>query len=284
MHHARPPTACATDSPRERRRGRHRRRRALASPGSSAAARRPAAARRGRSRSPRPTRPSAQRSQPSASAARRDARACPAMPGMGGTHERGRRRRGHRRGRDDRDPRVRPRLHAGRDRRSRPPGRTTVTFVNDGATTHDITFADGTKLSADAEADGDRHGRPSRPRASTFLCSIPGHAAGGHDRVDHGRRGRAGGRRRRARPPSPTTAAPVADPNAPPYVLRDADRPGRPGRHGPRHRLADHRDGHDRRQGLRRPRLDVRRDGPRAGHPGPPRRHGPRPPDQPDAR
>ena len=58
------------------------------------------------------------------------------------------------------------------------PGTYAVTFVNDGGTLHDLTFADGTKISAEAHsfasgsvtiaADG-----------LTFICSVPGHAEAG---------------------------------------------------------------------------------------------------------
>ena len=58
------------------------------------------------------------------------------------------------------------------------PGTYTVTFVNDGGTFHDVTFADGTVIGADGHktatgevtigADG-----------MTFICSVPGHADGG---------------------------------------------------------------------------------------------------------
>jgi plastocyanin len=58
------------------------------------------------------------------------------------------------------------------------PGTYTVTFVNDGGTYHDVTFADGTVIGADGHesatgevtigADG-----------MTFICSVPGHADGG---------------------------------------------------------------------------------------------------------
>jgi nitrite reductase (NO-forming) len=97
-----------------------------------------------------------------------------------------------------------------------------VSFKNTGSTTHDVTFADGTKLVADA-------GQSAKAMVTvpagglTFLCSIPGHA-------DAGMKGEVmveGGAA-----PAPTTApstatdgAPVADPNAPKYTLVDAKAP-----------------------------------------------------------
>jgi nitrite reductase (NO-forming) len=97
-----------------------------------------------------------------------------------------------------------------------------VTFHNTGSTLHDLTFADGTRISADAGATAS--GKVTVPAGGlTFLCSIPGHA-------DAGMKGAisvVGGSA--AVSPAPTASgtapAPVADPNAPPYVLRDAAAP-----------------------------------------------------------
>src|SRR5689334_18684251 len=97
-----------------------------------------------------------------------------------------------------------------------------VTFTNTGSTTHDVTFADGTKLTADAGATV--KGTVNVPAAGIgFLCSIPGHAAAGMT----GKLTVAGAApaASAAPPTSATSAAPVADPNAPPYVLRDATAP-----------------------------------------------------------
>ena len=53
-----------------------------------------------------------------------------------------------------------------------------VTFINDGATTHDLSFADGVKLSADSKQTVT--GSVTVPAGGlTFLCSIPGHAQAG---------------------------------------------------------------------------------------------------------
>ena len=104
-------------------------------------------------------------------------------------------------------------------------GPVAVTFVNDGATAHNITFADGTALSADAGKTAT--GTVTIPAAGlSFLCSIPGHAAAGMT----GSIAVAGGSAMpgmSAAPtnPSTTVAAPVADPNAPKYTLVDATAP-----------------------------------------------------------
>ncbi len=98
-----------------------------------------------------------------------------------------------------------------------------VTFKNTGSIPHDLTFADGTKLAANA---GETvTGKVAVPAAGiTFICSIPGHAEAGM---------KGCGQRLRARPPSggdshggpaPTTDV-AADPNAPEYTLYDATAP-----------------------------------------------------------
>jgi FtsP/CotA-like multicopper oxidase with cupredoxin domain len=53
-----------------------------------------------------------------------------------------------------------------------------VTFVNDGGTLHDLTFADGTKIEAAAHTTAG--GQVTIPAAGlSFICSVPGHADGG---------------------------------------------------------------------------------------------------------
>ena len=97
-----------------------------------------------------------------------------------------------------------------------------VEFKNTGSTLHDVTFADGTKLSA--EGGKSATGTVTVPAAGlAFLCSIPGHA-------DAGMKGEvmvAGAAP--AATPAPvaggTSTAPVADPNAPKYTLFDATAP-----------------------------------------------------------
>ena len=97
-----------------------------------------------------------------------------------------------------------------------------VEFKNTGSTLHDVTFADGTKISA--EGGTSATGTVTVPAAGlAFVCSIPGHA-------DAGMKGEvmvAGAAP--AASPGPvaagTSAAPVADPNAPKYTLFDATAP-----------------------------------------------------------
>jgi nitrite reductase (NO-forming) len=99
-----------------------------------------------------------------------------------------------------------------------------VTFANTGATTHDLTFADGTKLVA--EAGQTTTADVAIPAGGlAFVCSIPGHAqAGMTGQVSV--EGQAAGMPGMSGTPSTTAdAAPVADPNAPPYVLQDPRAP-----------------------------------------------------------
>jgi FtsP/CotA-like multicopper oxidase with cupredoxin domain len=58
------------------------------------------------------------------------------------------------------------------------PGTYEVTFVNDGGTFHDVTFADGTVIGAEGHATAT--GTVTIPaEGMSFLCSVPGHADGG---------------------------------------------------------------------------------------------------------
>ena len=58
------------------------------------------------------------------------------------------------------------------------PGTYTVNFVNDGGTLHDVTFADGTTISAEGHATAT--GEVTVPaEGMTFICSVPGHADAG---------------------------------------------------------------------------------------------------------
>jgi manganese oxidase len=58
------------------------------------------------------------------------------------------------------------------------PGTYEVTFVNDGGTFHDVTFADGTVIGAEGHATAT--GMVTTPaEGMSFLCSVPGHADGG---------------------------------------------------------------------------------------------------------
>jgi nitrite reductase (NO-forming) len=98
-----------------------------------------------------------------------------------------------------------------------------VTFRNTGSVPHDITFADGTKIPAGPGATAG--GNVTIPEGGlTFICSIPGHEqAGMKGAVTVGGSEPApsvdghGG-------PLPTGSV-AADPNAPPYKLRDPTAP-----------------------------------------------------------
>ena len=58
------------------------------------------------------------------------------------------------------------------------PGEYTVTFVNDGGTLHDVTFADGTKIEAQGRQQAS--GTVTIPAEGLeFICSVPGHADSG---------------------------------------------------------------------------------------------------------
>ncbi len=58
------------------------------------------------------------------------------------------------------------------------PGTYAVTFTNDGGVLHDLTFADGTKISAEAHTVAT--GEVTIPAGGlTFICSVPGHADAG---------------------------------------------------------------------------------------------------------
>jgi FtsP/CotA-like multicopper oxidase with cupredoxin domain/plastocyanin len=58
------------------------------------------------------------------------------------------------------------------------PGTYDVAFVNDGGVLHDVTFADGTKIAAEAHSTAT--GQITIPAGGlTFICSVPGHADGG---------------------------------------------------------------------------------------------------------
>ena len=100
------------------------------------------------------------------------------------------------------------------------PGLYAVTFVNDGAVVHDLTFADGTVLLA--EAGQSATGEVVVPvEGLGYLCSVPGHAAGGME-------GRATTRGTAAVPAAPASsevATVEPDPNASAYELREPAAP-----------------------------------------------------------
>jgi nitrite reductase (NO-forming) len=101
-----------------------------------------------------------------------------------------------------------------------------VSLKNTGSTLHDITFPDGTTLTA--EAGQTATASVAVPETGlAFLCSIPGHA-------DAGMKGEitvaAAGMPGMSESPAPAAApagaaAPVADPNAPAYTLFDPAAP-----------------------------------------------------------
>ena len=103
------------------------------------------------------------------------------------------------------------------------PGTYPVTFKNTGSALHDVTFADGTKLTADPGATV--KGTVDVPAGGlTFLCSIPGHAPAGMTGTVTVA-GSAPAPTASAGTGVATVAAPVKDPSAPPYILRDAAAP-----------------------------------------------------------
>ncbi len=105
------------------------------------------------------------------------------------------------------------------------PGRQAIKFVNDGATTHNITFADGTAIVA--EAGKTATGAVDVPATGiTFICSIPGHAAAGMTgSIAVAGASVPGMSNAPTASGAPVAGAPVADPNAPKYTLVDATAP-----------------------------------------------------------
>ena len=101
-----------------------------------------------------------------------------------------------------------------------------VTFRNTGTIQHNLTFADGTVLTADAGQSATA--QVTIPAGGLpFVCTIPGHAAAGMTgQVSVAADGSAmpgmsAAPAASAAPAGSTASAPVADPNAPAYVLRD---------------------------------------------------------------
>jgi len=97
-----------------------------------------------------------------------------------------------------------------------------VDFKNTGSTVHNVTFADGTVISAAGAKSAT--GTVTIPTGGiTFLCSIPGHAAAGMTgSITVAATTPVAG----APAPAPTPgSAEVADPTAPKYLLRDATAP-----------------------------------------------------------
>jgi FtsP/CotA-like multicopper oxidase with cupredoxin domain/plastocyanin len=101
------------------------------------------------------------------------------------------------------------------------PGTHVVRFVNDGGTLHDLTFADGTKVAADAHSTAT--GEVVVPAAGLgFICSVPGHA-------DAGMRGEVmvAGAAASASPSEPASAEELRDADAARTALFPAETEGR---------------------------------------------------------
>jgi nitrite reductase (NO-forming) len=98
-----------------------------------------------------------------------------------------------------------------------------VNFTNTGTIPHDVTFADGTKI--EAQGGQSAKGTVTIPVGGlTFICSIPGHEAGGmKGAVTVGETTASGDDHGGALP----AANIQADPNAPAYELYDATAPAR---------------------------------------------------------
>ena len=103
------------------------------------------------------------------------------------------------------------------------PGRYEVTFVNEGAIFHDLAFADGSMLNA--EAGESATGEVVIPAEGLeYICSVPGHADGGMK----GSVSVAGGHATNdPSAPSAATGAIEVNPEAAAYVLRDPAAPPR---------------------------------------------------------
>jgi nitrite reductase (NO-forming) len=102
-------------------------------------------------------------------------------------------------------------------------GTYTVMLHNTGAILHDLTFADGTKLTA--EAGETATGTVTIPAGgTTFICTIPGHSdAGMTGTVTVAGAAPSPSGDSHGGPPGSADVA--ADPSAPPYELRDATAP-----------------------------------------------------------
>ncbi|HEY1015569.1 MAG TPA: multicopper oxidase domain-containing protein [Herpetosiphonaceae bacterium] len=109
------------------------------------------------------------------------------------------------------------------------PGRYTVTLVNDGVILHDVTFPDGTKITADAGKTAS--GTVDIPAGGLeFICSVPGHAAAGMKgaitvAATAAQNDEAPAAEDHGGPPPATDIQ--SDPNAPEYELFDAAAPAR---------------------------------------------------------
>ncbi len=100
-----------------------------------------------------------------------------------------------------------------------------VTLANTGTTTHDITFADGTQLVA--EAGQTATSQVTVPDGGlTYICSIPGHEQAGMTGAITVAGAAMPGMEEPAASTAPAAAtSPVADPNAPKYTVYDPKAP-----------------------------------------------------------
>jgi nitrite reductase (NO-forming) len=104
------------------------------------------------------------------------------------------------------------------------PGRYAVTFVNDGAVLHDLTFADGTVIEADAGRT--ETGEVVIPAEGLgYVCSIPGHADGGMQGAVAVAGGFAEVPHSGASHEPAANASIEPDPEAPEYVVHDPAAP-----------------------------------------------------------
>jgi nitrite reductase (NO-forming) len=102
-------------------------------------------------------------------------------------------------------------------------GTYTLRLVNDGAILHDVTFADGTKVAA--EAGQTAEGQVVIPEGgTTFMCSVPGHGPAGMTGTVTVEGAPAATAKPSEGGPAPDTTI-VADENAPPPVTYDATAP-----------------------------------------------------------
>ena len=103
------------------------------------------------------------------------------------------------------------------------PGLYEVSFKNTSSIPHDLTFADGTKIPANAGETAT--GQVNVPAGGiTFICSIPGHSDAGMKGTVTVAGATAAGSGDSHGGPAPATDT-QADPNAPPYTLYDATAP-----------------------------------------------------------
>ena len=107
------------------------------------------------------------------------------------------------------------------------PGLYSIKLINDGVLPHDVTFPDGTKITANGNATAS--GDVEVPAGGlSFICSVPGHEQAGMKGTisvaGSAPAASAAAARRRPRRPAPATDV-AADPSAPTYTPYDATAP-----------------------------------------------------------